>query len=47
MKNLLQGFADTYFIVANTISCLMERGNIIELRYIVSDLHQAIQEIYF
>ena len=47
MKNLLQSFADTYFIVANTISYLMERGNIIELKYIVSDLHNAIQEIYF
>ena len=25
----------------------MERGNIVELKYIIPDLHQAIQEIYY
>ena len=48
MKNLVQSFIDTYYIVLSAINTIIELGNNqIELSYIEHDLHHAIKEIYY
>ena len=47
MKYLLQSFVDSYYIVLSTILYIMDRGNILELGYITTDLQQAIQDMYY
>lgn len=41
-KNLLQSFIDTYYVVSVTLIQLLDRGCIIELAHIASDLQKAI-----
>lgn len=42
LKQLLQCYIDSYYIVLITINELMEKGIQVELSHIVPDLHQAI-----
>lgn len=47
MRSLFQSLIDSYFCVLYAINYLMESGKMVEVRYIVPDLHKAIQEIFY
>lgn len=47
MAQLMQSFIDSYFIVLHAINTLMERGSVVQKKYILNDLYHCVQEIYF
>jgi|TARA_B110001450_G_scaffold147970_1_gene138322 hypothetical protein len=47
MAQLMQSFIDSYFIVLHAINTLMERGSVVQKKYILNDLHHCVQEIHY
>lgn len=47
IKNLLQSYVDSYYIVLTTLDEIMAKGLVLEKSHIVFDLHKATQEIYY
>lgn len=45
-RDLLQSHVDSYFVVAQTISCLQDIGGIVEQKKLLSQLHLSIQELH-
>ena len=46
LRDLLQSYADSYLVVAQTISCLQELGVTIEQSKLLSQLHLSIQSLH-
>lgn len=44
---LIQSFIDSYFIVLHAINVLMERGSVVQKKFILNDLYHCIQEMHF
>lgn len=47
MKDLLQSYVDTYYLVLVSINEIMESGNFYQLDVVVKILHVTIQNIYY
>lgn len=47
MAQLTQSFIDSYYIVLHAINVLMERGSVVQKKYILNDLYHCVQETYF
>lgn len=47
MAQLMQSFIDSYFIVLHAINTLMERGSVVQKKYILNDLYHCVQEMHF
>lgn len=45
-KNLSQSYIDAYYVVALTLSEMMEGRQVIELSKLVNEIHIAVQEIF-
>jgi len=47
IKELLQSYVDTYYLVLVSINEIMESGNFYQLDLVVKTLHVSIQNIYY
>ena len=47
MKQLLQNFIDSYFVVISIIDAIMEAGSNFELNAVIKHAQLAIQEMYY
>ena len=47
MAQLSQSFIDSYFIVLHAINTLMERGSVVQKKFILNDLYHCIQEMHW
>ena len=47
VAQLIQSFIDSYFIVLHAINTLMERGSVVQKKYILNDLYHCVQEIHY
>lgn len=47
MSALIKSFVDSYTMVLLALSYIMENGSVVQKKYVLQDMHQCIQEIYF
>jgi hypothetical protein len=46
-RDLLQNLVDSYYVVLVAVNEVMEKGNHFQLKQMVINLHQSIQEMYY
>ena len=47
LRDLLQSYIDSYFVVLESLNLLLDHGNNIEQKYLTNCLHEVIQKMYY